>query len=219
VAIGFVSETDLLELFEDVPASCMAMLEESSCLMDVPPGHVFFRVGQPAEAVFLLESGSVRTLRIFAGRKISIATLRPPALFGEMGCFGEGRYYYCAECIQNSRVRLISRDAMQALLDCAPNLAHGIIDLIGERFARFLHKLETHAVRATLPRLASLLLEKAEEDVVRGLTHKDFANELGVHRESVTAALSELRKAGIIRTGRKTIRVLQFTRLERASRE
>lgn len=219
MAVGFVLETDLFELFKDAPTSCVEILEKSSCLMDVPAGHVFFHVGQPAEAVFLLESGSVRTLRIFAGRKISIATLRPPALFGEMGCFGEGTYYYSAECIQNSRVRLISRDAMQALFDCAPNLVHGIIDLIGERFARFLHKLETHAPKATLPRVARLLLEKVEEDVVRGLTHKDFANELGVHRESVTAALSELRKAGIIRTGRKTIRVLQSARLERAARE
>jgi CRP/FNR family transcriptional regulator, cyclic AMP receptor protein len=195
------------------------MLEESSCTLAVRAGHVFFSVGQPAEAVFFLESGSVRTFRIFGARKITIATLRPPALFGEMACFGHGRYHCSAESVEDSRVRLISRESMQAFLECAPSLANGIIDLIGERFGRFLDKLETHAFRGTLPRLATLLLEKVQEEVVRAFTHKDLAAELGVHRESVTAALGELRRAGIIAIERKTIRVLQPARLERATRE
>lgn len=54
---------------------------------------------------------------------------------------------------------------------------------------------------------------------MRGLTHKDLAGELGIHRESVTAALGELQKAGIIAVERKKIRILQHARLERASRE
>ena len=44
-------------------------------------------------------------------------------------------------------------------------------------------------------------------------------NHLRVYRESVTAALGELRKAGIIAVDRKRIRVLNRIRLERASRE
>jgi len=79
--------------------------------------------------------------------------------------------------------------------------------------------MESLARKSLIPRLATLLLEKAEHDVVVGMTHKDLADHLGVHRESITATLGELRRAGIITIERKTIRVLQRERLERAMLE
>lgn len=62
----------------------------------------------------------------------------------------------------------------------------------------FLDKMETLALKGLIPRLAILLLEKAENGVVAGMTHKDLADHLGLHRESITATLAELRRAGII---------------------
>ena len=49
-----------------------------------------------------------------------------------------------------------------------------------------------------MPRIAGLLLERAQEDSVEDLTHQEIAQHLRVYRESVTAALGELRKAGIM---------------------
>jgi CRP/FNR family transcriptional regulator, cyclic AMP receptor protein len=60
-----------------------------------------------------------------------------------------------------------------------------------------------------VPRLATLLLEKAENGVVAGVTHKELAEHLGLHRESITATLGELRRAGIITIQRKTISIQQ----------
>jgi len=62
----------------------------------------------------------------------------------------------------------------------------------------FLHKIETLALKGLIPRLAILLSERADNGVVAGMTHKDLADHLGLHRESITATLGELRKAGII---------------------
>jgi CRP-like cAMP-binding protein len=42
---------------------------------------------------------------------------------------------------------------------------------------------------------------------------------LRVYRESATAALGELKKAGIIEVERKRIRIVHLNRLERAARE
>lgn len=47
----------------------------------------------------------------------------------------------------------------------------------------------------------------------------ELAQQLHVYRESATSALGELKKAGIIETGRKLIRILHRGRLERAARE
>jgi len=56
-------------------------------------------------------------------------------------------------------------------------------------------------------------------DLVRNLTHKELAQHLRVYRESATAALGDLKKAGIIEIGRKQIRILDHARLKRAARE
>jgi CRP-like cAMP-binding protein len=64
-----------------------------------------------------------------------------------------------------------------------------------------------------------LLLEKEENGIVAGMTHKELADQLGLHRESITSTLGELRNAGIITIERKTIRILHHERLERAAQE
>jgi len=145
--------------------------------------------------------------------------LQPPAIFGVMGCFGQGRYLSSAEALEESRVRTISRDSIQSLLECAPHVTHKLVDLMSERCAHFLHKMETLALKGLIPRIATLLLEKAENGVVGGMTHKDLAGHLDVHRESITATLGELRRAGIIKVERKTIRILHRERLQRAAQE
>ena len=79
--------------------------------------------------------------------------------------------------------------------------------------------LDSTSFQDLIPRLARLLLERAEGDLVRNLTHKELAQYLRVYRESATAALGELKKAGIIEVKRKQIRILHRERLQRAAHE
>jgi len=214
--VGFLSEIDL---FKHLPGSCLEALEKDSDVLNCSAGHLFFRPEQTGRVLFVLERGSVRTFRNYGDRKLTIAVLQPPAIFGEMGCFGQGKHHSSAEALQASRVRMISRDSIQALLECAPEMAHKLVDLMSERCVHFLHKMETLARKGLIPRLATLLLEKVENGVVAGMTHKDLADYLGLHRESITATMGELRRAGIVTIERKKIRILQRERLERATQE
>jgi CRP/FNR family transcriptional regulator, cyclic AMP receptor protein len=214
--VGFLSEIDL---FKQLPDSCLEALEKNSNVLNCSAGHLFFQPEQTGRVLFVLEKGSVRTFRTYGDRTLTITVLEPPAVFGVIGCFGQGKYYVSAEALQDSRVRMISRDSIQALLECAPRMAHQLVDLMSERLKHFLHKMETLARKGLIPRLATLLLEKAENGVVAGMTHKELAEHLGLHRESITATLSELRRAGIITVQRKTIRIVQRERLERATQE
>ena len=208
-----------IDLFKCPPDACLEALEKDSNVLNCSAGHLFFQPQQAGRVLFVLEKGAVRTFRTYGDRKLTIAVLQPPAIFGEMGCFGQGKHHSSAEALQASRVRMISRDSIQALLECAPEMAHKLVDLMSERCVHFLHKMETLARKGLIPRLATLLLEKVENGVVAGMTHKDLADYLGLHRESITATLGELRRAGIVTIERKTIRILQRERLERATQE
>ena len=214
--VSFLSGIDL---FKHLPDSCLEALEKDSNVLNCSARHLFFQPRQTGKVLFVLEKGSVRTFTTYGDRKLTIAVLQPPAIFGVMGCFGQGRYLSSAEALEESRVRTISRDSIQSLLECAPHVTHKLVDLMSERCVHFLHKMETLALKGLIPRIATLLLEKAENGVVGGMTHKDLAGHLDVHRESITATLGELRRAGIIKVERKTIRILHRERLQRAAQE
>ena len=212
------------DLFKGLPASCLQALEQHSEVRDFRTGHVFFRTGETGQRLFLMEKGRVQTFRGWGADKVGvgkliIAELKPPAIFGEMACVGQCMYHCSAQTTEPSRIRIISLAELERLLDQYPIITRRLLDLVSERFVRVLLDLEATSFRQLLPRVASLLIERAEGETVENLTHREIAQHLRVYRESVTTALSELRRAGIIAVDRKRIRVLNRLRLERASRE
>jgi len=207
------------DLSKGLPSDFLREIEERSKVRDFEKGHVFFKTGQNGQGLFLLEKGAVQTFRTSGVKKLIIADLKPPAIFGEMGCVGRCLYHCSAQAMEPSRVRILYRPDLNELLEQHPIVARHLLDLVSERFVSVLMDLDATSFRELIPRLASLLLERADGDLVRNLTHKELAQHLHVYRESATAALGELKKAGIIAIGRKQIRILHRPRLERATRE
>jgi len=208
-----------VDLFQGLPHPCLQAIEESSQVQEFRAGHVLFRTGESGRALFLLERGTVQTFRASGTKKLIVADLKPPAVFGEMGCIGQCTYHCSAQATQLSRIRTISRTCLDALLEQYPIVTRRLLDLVCERFVHVLMDLDATSFHHLIPRLAMLLLEQANGDFIRNVTHKELAQHLRVYRESATAALGELRKAGIIEVERKQIRILDRLRLERAARE
>ncbi len=161
----------------------------------------------------------MQTFRTSGAKKLIIAELTAPAVFGEMGCVGRCLYHCSAQAVVPSRVRSISRADLDELLEEHPMVARRLLDLVSERFVSVLMDLDATSFRQLIPRLANLLLHRAVGDTVQNVTHQELAEHLHVYRESATTALGELKKAGIIEIGRKEIRIIHRARLERAARE
>lgn|SRR5215813_2438178 len=208
-----------LDLFTEIPPADLLALEESSEIESFDTGHIFFRPGERGEVLFILEKGRVQTFRMSGDKKLIIADLKPPAVFGEMGCVGQCMYHCCAQTVEPSRIRTISSKQLETLLQRFPLITRRLLNLVSERFVQVLMDLESTSFQQLIPRLATLLLSRSEGDCIRGVTHKELAEHLRVYRESATAALGELRKAEIIAIDRKQIRILNRKRLERAARE
>lgn len=209
----------LQELFQGVPESRLAELEKKSEAQKFPAGHVFFQPGGTGEVLYFLESGRVETFRTSGNKRLVISQLTAPAVFGEMACVGQCLYHCAARSAETCRVRVISRREFDALIEEYPSVTRRLLDLISRRFVDVLLDLDATSFRQLIPRLACLLLERAEGDFVLNITHAEIAERLRVYRESATAALGELRNAGIVEVGRRKIRIVDRTRLERAARE
>ena len=105
------------------------------------------------------------------------------------------------------------------LLLAKPKVAVRILEAVGQRLVNAERQLEEMAFKGLIPRVAALLLRAAEGDEVKGLSHQDLAERLGVYRETVTNALNELKNANILNVGRKHITIVDRKRLERAASE
>jgi len=135
-----------------------------------------FSPGEMGHVLFLLEKGSVQTFRMYGAKKLIIAELKPPALFGEMGCVGQCMHHCSAQTTSPSRIRIISA--------YRPGMTKQLLDLASERFLHVLLDLEATSFRQLIPRIASLLLERAKQDSVQNTTHREIAQQLRVYRES-----------------------------------
>lgn len=208
-----------VDLFKDLPPSSLHALDGTSKVQEVGVGHVLFQTGEIGDVLFLLEKGSVQTFRTSGAKKLIIVELKPPAVFGEMGCVGQCVYHCTAQTTEPSRIRTVSRTDLDALVERHPSVARRLLDLVSQRFVHVLMELEATSFRNLIPRIARLLLERAEGDRINNMTHRQIAEHLRVYRESATEALGELRKAGIIAIDRKQIQIINRDRLERAARE
>jgi CRP-like cAMP-binding protein len=135
-------------------------------------------------SLFVLEKGQVRTFRSYGDRTLTIAAIEPPAIFAEMGCFGQGKYYFSAEALHDSRARLISRDSIEGLLECAPSAAHKFMDLMSERCEHILRKMDTIARKGLIPRAATLLLENGS--ALSGSSEASSSDQLSTERVEST---------------------------------
>ena len=208
-----------LELFRSLSAVMLRAIEKESRLDDFPAGHLFFRTGEEGRGLYVVETGRVETYRNFGERRLIVAELGAGGVFGEMGSVGRRVYHCNAETTEPSRIRTIAAAQVEKLLEGSPEVTRKLLDIVGDRFVRTLLELETSSFRQLIPRLARLLLERAEGEWVSKLTHKEMAERLRVYRETVTSAVGELRKAGIVEVERRRIRIVDRGRLERAARE
>ena len=78
---------DLLQrmpVFGAASAETLAFILETTRDFVVPTGGYFFREGDEAGSMFVLESGRVEVLREYGGQKVRLCELGPGDCFGEM---------------------------------------------------------------------------------------------------------------------------------------
>jgi CRP-like cAMP-binding protein len=171
-------------------------------LRHLEAGEALFRQGDPAAAIFRLQSGQVRLLRHTEdGSSVVMHVARPGETFAEAALFADA--YHCDAIAQApSRVAVIDkrdllgdvgRDASE-VLDLARAMAGQVRDLRA--------RLEIRNIRSADQRLLAWLRLKAHGNppaVELDRTWTQVAEEIGLTREATYRALSAMRRTGRIR--------------------
>ncbi|MEA3334723.1 MAG: Crp/Fnr family transcriptional regulator [Chloroflexota bacterium] len=201
-----------MEVFQDLSSREMEELDRITTMSTVRKGKVFYRPEETGEVLFILKTGRVQLYRISPdGKKLVIASLGPGTLFGEMALLGQRMHNTFAEAMEDCLICVMSRRDLERLILNKPQVALRVLDITSRRLRDAEQRLETMAFKGIPARLATLLLQLAEEDdtlEVTGYTHQDLAETVGTYRETATQVLNDLKKQGLIDIGRKRIGIL-----------
>lgn len=177
---------------------------------------------QPADSIFLIETGKVKLSYISGRRKLTMATLGGGELFGEMTLAGEPHRELKAEALENSSIWIINRGDFIKSAQKNPSILPEIIKLFTRRLFEARRKLTRLAFKDLETRLSCLLLnlakefgEKTKEGRVIGnrITHQELAELIGCTRTSVTTCLNQLEEEGIITKRKFQIVIKDRTKL------
>jgi len=174
--------------------------------------------------VFLLREGTAQVVLYSpAGREVWINTAGPGDLIGELAALdGEPR---STSVVALTDLSVISMPASE-FLNCLKDSPAAAL-LLARRLAAGMRKLTEQVYELNLLNVQTriqrelLRLAKAGErrdgviEICPAPTHAELASRIGTHREAVTRELRTLAKDNIIKSGRRSLIILDLERLER----
>jgi len=168
--------------------------------MSYPRNSEIFGENEPADYVYKVVSGSVRTHKILSdGRRQVAGFYFPGDIFGLQ--FG-AEQTLSAEAMTDTKVLLLKRSALTALAARDATIADQLLSLTARELRRMQERILL-LIKSAQERLASFLLEMAERMPVRTvidlpMSRQDIADYLGLTIETVSRTLTSLETAAAI---------------------
>lgn len=196
-------------LFRQLDIAELHDIERIATIVTYAPGRILYRPGEKATTLFLLVSGVVHLYHLSTdGRKLITATPETDSCFGEVALLSNDTHSSFAEVIKEAHVCIMSKHDIEQLAIHKPSVTTALLKIAGQHIAQIEAQLVNTAFKSMNARLATLLLQLAQEtQLVDGLSHEELAEHLGTYRETVSVALRDLKETGAIELGRKHIEI------------
>jgi CRP/FNR family cyclic AMP-dependent transcriptional regulator len=192
-------------------------------------GEVIFHQGDPADALFVVVSGSVKIL-VPAGDGAEAAiltTIGPGGFFGELALLDDAPRSATAEALEPAVTLILRREAFDQLLDTEPGMRRALLAALAAEIRRMTAQIEDLHFLDLPGRLASHLLrmigdDGAERDDEARLpwpyTQAELAGMIGGSRQSVNRLLADLVAEDLVRFDGETLVVPDPRRLAESVR-
>jgi CRP-like cAMP-binding protein len=181
--------------------------------LSLAAGKVIFEPDTKARHLYFVRRGQVRLYRLgpHAARLVDI--LGPNEWFGAPALASADEYGERAVAVAPSVVLEVSAERLMALLPHCPmvaveftrQLALKLVRARVEASALIFEDSDTRLVRALLRFSQSAAAAPHADGVAVRITHQQLAQAIGVARETVSLALTRLRRQHLLRTGRNQI--------------
>ncbi len=183
-----------------------------------PPSAVMCVEGDPATHVFVLLDGWVKILGVTSdGHEMVLALRGHGDTVGEMAAETAGYRTATVQAVGTVRALIVTYATFSSFLDAHAGADRAYRRMVTRRWNDAESMLRTRSVTSGAQRLAGLLLELADREagMAMTLTQEELASLTGVSRATVTRALSNWRRRGVIRTGQRDITITDLGALRK----
>jgi CRP/FNR family transcriptional regulator len=211
-----------VELFRDLSKTEMERLFGHLPMYSFPKDTLVFTPDDMSDNLYILKMGAVDIYRLSEeGKRLSIRRLFMGSVFGEMGLLGQSMHGCFAETVKPSLVCVMSHAEMETLLRQRPDVGLRFFKVIGDRLKALEDQLARLAFSPVSARVATFLLTHLDpaNSEVRGFTHEEIGDSIGALRTTVTQALGEMARAGVLEVRHKCIYVRSMKNLAEFVRE
>ena len=168
--------------------------------------RTIFAQGNPADAVFYLQTGKVKLAVVSkTGKEATIGILGDRSFFGEGSLAGQPLRMGTATAITDCAVLRIEKNAMMQALHREPTLSEMFVAYLLARNVRYEEDLVDQLFNSSEKRLARVLLmlarfgkEGVPESVVPKISQETLAEMVGTTRSRVSFFMNRFRKMGFI---------------------
>jgi CRP-like cAMP-binding protein len=175
-----------------------------------PPGTVMCVEGDPNTHVFVLVDGWVKIVGVTSdGHELTLALRGRGDTVGEVAGETTGYRNATVQAVGTVRALVVPYERFSSFLDAHDGADRAYRRMVTRRWNDAESMLRARSVTSGAQRLAGLLLELADSELQTAmtLTQEELASLTGASRATVTRALSNWRRRGIIRTGQRDITI------------
>lgn len=185
-------------------AEARESLEQTMHLMGAvlsyPRNTEIFGENEPAEYVYKVVSGSIRTYKILSDGRRQIGGFYLPGDI--LGLQFDDVHTFSAEAIGDCKVLVIKRTALTSLAERNAVIARELFALTGKELRRVQERILL-LIKSAQERVASFLIEMADradgaEVIELPMSRQDIADYLGLTIETVSRTLTGLEEAAAI---------------------
>jgi len=180
-------------------------------------GEILFREGEPANVLYLVESGRIKLTQLTAeGRQVIMRYLAPGDAFAAVALFDRSTYPVAAEATERTRVRGWSREILPGLVRSHPRFEANLLQIVSAHTQEALSRVRELSTETVAQRLARTVLRLGQQIgrgepggavLVERLSQQDLAEVAGMSVYTVSRTLTDWQELKIVEIGRQRLRI------------
>ncbi len=195
-----------VEIFQGLSDQELDTLAASSSSRSFPKNTVVIHENDPADSLFIIESGKVKVYCSDKnGKEFIMNTQSEGDYFGELALLDDSTRSASVRTVEKSSFCIVYKEEFNRVLEDHPNITRKLIRNLAARVRKLTADVKSLALQDVYGRVANVLTDLAEERgdgthyIPEKLTQQDIADRVGASREMVARILKDLTIGDYIR--------------------
>ncbi|WP_234122235.1 Crp/Fnr family transcriptional regulator [Clostridium hydrogenum] len=209
----------LFSKFNDTEiGNCLSIIKYS--LKNYSKGETTAIEDDPCTSIGILISGSVEIQKIYeSGKSLTLATLNTGNTFGEVIIFSnKNTYPSTITTCEKTEIMFIPKESILKLCSENTTFLNGFMSLLSNKILMLNKKVKNMSYQTIRQKLSNYILEeyKNQKNLIIKINYskKQWAEQLGIPRPSLSRELINMREEGIINFDKNSIEILDLDVLE-----